>query len=275
MSKNVFTYQDYKPYLQAWIESQPSRGRGLKTKLALAMGCNTAYVTHVLSGTAHLSLEQAERASGVLGHTDEEKSFFLLLLQYSRAGTKTLREFLKRQIDQAVERHFNLKDRLDFQKSLSLEDQATYYSSWHYSAILVSLSIPELQTPSALSQHFGISRNSVKVALDFLTSRGLAATDGGKFRTWPVSIHLGVDSPHLNKHHMNWRVRAMNSLSDERRENLHYSSVISISQADEPKIRAVLVKAIEEVRGIVKNSKEDSVYAYTLDFFRASQFEEP
>jgi hypothetical protein len=43
--------------------------------------------------------------------------------------------------------------------------------------------------------------------------------------------------------------------------------VIGISKADVPRLREVLVKAIEEARSIVKSSMDETVFSYTIDLF--------
>jgi hypothetical protein len=43
--------------------------------------------------------------------------------------------------------------------------------------------------------------------------------------------------------------------------------VISVSRGDLPKVRETLVRAMEQVRAIVKDSKDEAVYCYALDLF--------
>jgi hypothetical protein len=62
-------------------------------------------------------------------------------------------------------------------------------------------------------------------------------------------------------------MRAIQSLDETQGESLHYSSVITCSEEDTLKIKNALAKAIDEVRGIVKPSKDEAAFAYSLDFF--------
>ena len=59
----------------------------------------------------------------------------------------------------------------------------------------------------------------------------------------------------------------MSALERETQSELHYSSVIGVAHNDLPRIREVLVKAIEQVRTIVKDSKDEAIYCYDLDLF--------
>ncbi|MGK5081863.1 DUF4423 domain-containing protein [Bdellovibrionota bacterium FG-1] len=193
--------------------------------------------------------------------------FFLQLIQLARAGTPTLRQLTEDQIDQSIESHLNLKNRPDFKRTLSIQDQGVYYSAWYYPAIHVVLSMKQLQTKKALAQYFGLSIKTVSDVLLFLTSVGLALEKQGQYEVGSVSIHLGKDSPMISKHHTNWRVRAITSLEAQKPEDLHYSSAVTISKGDETKVKSILVRAIEEVRAVVKASPEEGAHCYTVDFF--------
>ena len=71
----------------------------------------------------------------------------------------------------------------------------------------------------------------------------------------------------IAQHHTHWRMKAIQSLDSEKPEHLHYSSAVTVARADIPAVRKILLSAIEQVRKIVKDSKEDSLYVYCLDLF--------
>ena len=269
MKKDIFDYNDYKSYLEAYISAQPKAGRGLRLQLAEHIGVPVSHISQVLNGKSHLSLEQAEGVNEFLGHTDDEAQFFFLLIQLSRAGTQALKKRLKNQIQQIVEKRLILKDRLGI-KSLSKEDQMEFYSSWMYAAIHVMLTIPEYQTKEAISQYLGISLKRTAEILQFLTTLGLAIQkDKGRYDVGTARIHLGSDSPLISKLHTNWRMKAIESLDKEdTTADLHYSSAITISEADVTRIKSMLVKYIEETKQVVRESPAEGVHCFSMDFFR-------
>ena len=63
------------------------------------------------------------------------------------------------------------------------------------------------------------------------------------------------------------RLQAIQSFDEPCADELHYSSVGSISKKDLSKVRAILVKAIEEVRQVVSSSGEETAFCYNLDLF--------
>lgn len=267
MDKSIFNYSDYKHYLNEWIASKPSKGRGFKGKIAERVGCHNTFVTQVLSGTAHFSLEQAERLNGLLGHTDEEARFFLTLVQIERAGTHTLKRFFETEKKELLNRRAVLRERLDYDGILKAEDQAHYYSGWEYAAIHMAVSIEGLNTRDALVQKLLLAPNRVSEVLTFLESRGFIELRDGRYYIGQTSIHLGSDSPMIRRHHQNWRLQAMRDIEGGKESSLHYSSLATLSREDFLRVREVLVKAIENSRSIIRPSQNEVLCAYSIDFY--------
>jgi uncharacterized protein (TIGR02147 family) len=265
MKSSIYEYRDYKSYLRHALDAREERG--VRSRLAEAAQCHTAYISQTLNGNNHFSLEQGERIAHFLGLGSEQTSFLLLLIQYGRAGTPALRKILERQIHASVEAQLVLKNRLEFKKTLSREDQATFYSSWQYGAVHVLVSVPGCHSEQGIADYLGLPLQRVSEILQFLLSVGLVARKGNHYEIGTSHIHLESDSPMISKHHTNWRMRAVQSLDQPRPEELHYSSVITASREDSSKIREILVRAIEEVRAVVRKSGNEEGYCYSLDFF--------
>jgi len=263
----IFEFQDYKAYLSAWMKSRPGAGRGDKTRIAQASRCQLAYVSRVLNGAAHFSTEQAAALNELLEHTEDEADYFLLLVQRARAGTSVLQKYYDRKIQKALDLRLILKNRLTDKKTLTREDQAIYYSDWLYSAVHLAVLVPRLRTPQSIANYLGASVEKIVRSLEFLEAVNLVIKKEREYFPGNTRIHLESDSPMISKHHTNWRLQAIRSLERTSPSELHYSSVIGISQGDLPRVREVMVKAIEEIRSVVRNSKDESVYCYSMDLF--------
>lgn len=267
MKGSVFEYLDYKKYLIDWMDNRASGGRGERSRIAAILKCHVAYISRILGDQAHLSLEQAHALNSYLEHGPEEADFFLLLVQSARAGSAELQRHFEAKIRGEIEKRSVLKNRLEYRKALSETDQATYFSAWYYAAIHLLLALPELQTRDSLARYLRVAPKRVGEVLGFLTSAGLAIENKGRFQTGPTSIHLGNDSPMISKHHSNWRLQALQSLERESPDELHYSSAVTVARKDIPEVRKILISAIEQVRAVVRASKEDALYCYALDLF--------
>ena len=263
----LFEYSDYKAYVSDWIASRANGGRGEKAKIAERARCHPAYISQVLTGPSHFSLEQAESLNELLEHGEDASVFFLLLVELGRAGTKALRKHFERQIQKILNQRLQLKNRFTDKKSLTIEHQATYYSHWAYCGVHMAVLNPATQTPGAIAKYFDLSLAKTVEILDFLTSVGLVKNELGLFTPGDMRIHLDHDSPMISKHHTNWRMQAIKALDQKSPQELHYSGVISLSYEDLPRVREELVKALEKIRALVKDSKDETVYCYALDLF--------
>jgi uncharacterized protein (TIGR02147 family) len=266
-NKNIFEYFRYKNYLSDRLGGTKARN-GLRKKAADFIQCHTAYLSAVLNSNAQLSVEQAFRFNEFLGHDEDEKDFFLLLVQQEKAGTKELQKYFQTQMDKIHQKRNSLRGRLQSQDSISSEDKAIYYSKWYYSCLHVMISIPELQTREALSQYLKIPPSVISEALDFLETRGLAIVKNGRYEIGPRHLHLPHDSPLIGKHHTNWRNRAINALDIQGANDLHYSVVATLSAEDAVLLRKHMMDMIQNNMKIIRDSKEEQTFAFTLDFFK-------
>lgn len=265
MKGSIYEFRDYKTYLRSALGARGEKG--VRSRLAEAAQCHTAYVSQTLNGHNHFSLEQGERIANFLGLGAEQINFFLLLIQLGRAGTPALRKILEQQVQSAAEEQLVLKNRLEVKKTLSREDQAIFYSSWQYGAVHVLVSVPGCHSEQGIADYLDLPVRRVSEILHFLLSVGLVARKGDRLEIGTSHIHLESDSPMVSKHHTNWRLKGMQSLDQPRGSDLHYSSVITASREDSVRIREILVKAIEEVRAVVRPSPSEEGYCYTIDFY--------
>jgi uncharacterized protein (TIGR02147 family) len=264
--KYVFDFKDYKDYLR-WFSGGRQIRRGKKADLAKAAECQPTYISQVLHGKAHINQEQAMRLSHFLNHTPDETQYFLSLVNLARAGTEALKTFYREQLRLINERRLNLVNRLGASNTLCEEDKAVFYSSWQYLAVFMALSIPELNTREALSEHFQIALERVDLILNFLFRTGLIKNENNRYEVLTANIRLGKDSPHIFRHHSHWRQQAIESLEHEQISELHYSAVVTLSRDDTLVLKDMILNHIKEKLDVVHASKEEEVYVLNVDFF--------
>jgi uncharacterized protein (TIGR02147 family) len=275
MKDTIFEYTSYKRYLSDLIRSGPKGGRGMKSALAKAAQCQSTYISQVLSGDRDFNLEQAELINLFLGHSADEARYFILLVSRERAGIPALKARLDRELQIEVDKQHNLKNRLNAKKEqLDPEVQAHYYRSWYITAVHVCLTLSHLRTKEAISKALSIPIPQVSEALEFLVSAGLARKVGNEYETGQNVVFVGKDSPFLTHHHINWRQQAIRSAELNRKEDVHYSSVFSISARDVKKLRTLILQTISEASETWKNSTdEEELHSFCIDFFRVDRQE--
>lgn len=269
MAQSIFEFSHYKTFLRELGDSKP---RGFRKSLAEATHCQTAYISQILNGDYHLSLEQAEAATQFLGFTRDEARCFVLLVEIERAGTSSLKRFFKEQLAELRERHLEIKDRIGVSNVLSEDKQAHYYGSWHFAAVHMAVTIPALRTRAALCKGLRMSSRKLGEVLEFLAEVGLVVKDGDRYLPGPTQLHLPKGSPSIHRHHANWRAQALERMhSDHAEEGLQYSSVSSLSTADAKRIKALLTQAISDAVSVIKNSPEERLYGIGVDYFRVDE----
>jgi len=269
LDKSVFSFESYKTYLRSSLTGRP---RGVRTRLAEAIGCHTGYVSQVLNGSAHLSLEQAVQVNRFLEHAARESHFFLLLVQRERTSLKELRHYFANQIRLALEAELNLKNRLSVTPELKSEDAGIYYSAWYFTAVHLACALPQLKSVTDIADYLHLPADQVAGILNFLESAGLVLRREGRWKVGIPRVHLDNQSPNIRKHHTNWRIRAIEALDQEGPKDLHYSSIIGFPESDRVRVKMILVEAIEKVRALVKASEtSETLHCYSLDFFPVSR----
>lgn len=268
--RNLFEYNDYREFLKDFASS---KGKGGKVVVAGIVGCQPGYLSQIFGGNSDLSPEQAERVTSHLGWDSPSTHYFLTLVSHARAGTPGLKKHFAQELERLRSQSLVLKNRFKPQVVLTIEDQATFYSSWHYGAMHVSVSIPGCDTTTGLAQYFALPEKRVNEVVQFLLRTGLIKEDENRLVIGSTQVYVGTDSPLVSKHHTNWRFRAVEALDRYKAEHLHYSSVISVSRADVAQIRELFANVIQQVRAIVRASKDEACFSYALDLFELGQNE--
>lgn len=267
--KPVFEYRAYKKYLLDFIEERAAVERGIRSRLARAAGCQSAYISQVLNGHAHLSLEQAEAVNSYLAHTDEESAYFLLLVQFGRAGTKKLRARLIKQIRDVEQRRLDLKNRIQTTPTISIPEMARYFSQWDIAAVHALFSTERFRSRPAIAARLGLPERRVGEILEFLESTGQARKKGEVYEHGVARMHLASDSAVLPLHHRNWRLRAMETMNREPGADAHYTSVATFSEKDVEKVKKMWVEFVLELKQIVSETDPSDLHCLCFDFFRA------
>lgn len=264
--KNLYQVSDYRNYLRQRLGKSNER-TGRKTQFANIIGCQASYLTQILNENANLSLEQAERANAYLEHNTKEAHLFLLLVQKERAGTKNLKAYFQRQIEQVKQENLEIKNRLGSAHELSTEQKSIYYSSWLFGFVHMALTIPSLQSVQEIAKASGLRPQKIKVALEQLEDMGIILKNGDTYQVTKMATRLHRESPEIIKHHSNLRQQAIESLEREEKDDLHYSAFVSLSQSDVQKIKEILLQSIQNALDVVRSSKSEKIFAVSVDFF--------
>lgn len=265
---NLFEYDDYRRYVRDRISSLPSGGRGQYRKIALALQVNSTLVSQIFRGDKHLTLEQAARLTEHLELSELEAEFFVALVEHERAGNPSLRKLVDRRIAALRKRAASLAERLPQDRTLSDTEKARFYSSWAYSAVRLSTSVPGVDHVDAIATYLNLPRRKVAFIVEFLLTHGLCVRgDGGGLEMGPQRIHVGADSPFVVQHHRNWRNKAIERMDLVTERELCFTAPVSISVEDFAQVRGRLMAFINETVDFIAKSPAETLATLNIDWF--------
>jgi uncharacterized protein (TIGR02147 family) len=248
----------------------PKKGRGVKKALADQVGVQTAYVSRVLNSDSDFSLEHALKVSTFLGLSKEQSNYFLMLVNFARAGTFELKALYKSNIKNAQDNFKKINKRLKKHRSIGESEKQRYYSSWEYAAIHIALSLKNINTLEDISSALKVEKPLVSEILEFFESFGLIRKDEDHHYQLlnEVAVHLDSTSPEIFQYHTNYRVMALHHLSNSHSEDMHFTDISSLNKKDIEVLREILLKTIQDYSETVSKSEpEDSLQVICLDFF--------
>jgi uncharacterized protein (TIGR02147 family) len=266
----IYRYFKYRDFLK---DSFPSKGmgRGSRAQLAEHLGCQPGFISLVFNEKSDFSLEHADQIANLLNLTDAEKNYFLLLVQKDRAGSVSLRKFLENQIRELQKNNSEIKTKITTSHKLSAEENLKYYQNWILTALHMCTLVPKLRNLNAMVSYLNIPIDQAKEALSVLQELGLVVQNGGDYKSTQKRIHLGEQNLALKKHHINWRMQSINAVDRLKSKNIHYTSVMSISESAFEDIKQILLGAISNTEPIIEKSKDEGVYLLNFDLFEIGQ----
>jgi hypothetical protein len=104
--------------------------------------------------------------------------------------------------------------------------------------------------------------------LDFLVGIGLVSYSASKYFITRKRIHLPSDSANIERHHLNWRLKFLQSLPDSSFKPIHYTGVIALSLKDAEELRSLILNTIAQSEKILANTAEEDAFSVVIDFSR-------
>ncbi len=265
----IFQFMDYHSYLKGYLRQLPKGGFGEATKIARHLGVSSTYVSQVLGGSKELSLEQAITLSAYLGLSEIESDYFFYLVHHERAGTQDLKKYCRNKLESLKKKSLKLVNRVEAKRSLSDQEKSVFYSSPLYSSIHVYCSTHKKgRTLDEIAKRFEITRAKSAEVMRFLTESGLCIESENYFQTGTQGTHLEFGSPHLLKHHTNWRLRAIQSAENLSEDELMYTVTVGLSEKDFIYLREEMTSFIKKFLDRIHPSPSEEIACFNMDWFR-------
>jgi len=265
--QTIYNYNDYKEFLNDWVQNRPRAGHGEYRRMALHLGISTTMISQVFKAEKHLSLEMACELGEYLELSEEESEYFLLLVEYNRAGSHKLSKTLLNQIKKRQERARKLENRIKKDIVLDQETKAIYYSSWMYGGVRMLAALKEYNTAEEIAERLKVPRKMVQQILEFMVAHSMINIKNGKLEVGPTKTHLPSTDPLVSRHHQNWRLQGFQKMQMQNEDDFFLTAPIALSKEVADKIRQELPDFITKIQNMVTPSKSEVIRCLNIDWF--------
>ena len=268
LDMNPFQFSRLSLYLTHYIKNLPKNGRGEVSRLAKHLRVSTTLVSQVVGGHKVFTPEQIQILSTYLGLNALESDYLAFLIQHERAGTRELKNYWKLKLDELRKKSHALINRVQRDTTLTEVERAKFYSSPLYSAVRLYTSTDAIgKSLDEIATRFELTRARASEILNLLVEAGLCRLVQERYMMGLQKTHLEQGSPHLLRHHANWRLRAMHYSEDLSDKELMYTVPVSLSKKDFDVLREQMVEFIQKFLKTVHDSPAEDIACLNLDFF--------
>jgi hypothetical protein len=220
-----------------------------------------------LNGHAHLTPDHAHGICGYIELLPAETEYFLALVEHARSGSASYRKYIESKLKRLKKENEDISERLGKPAVESTPHEVTYFSSWHWSAIHLLVSIPEYQDVSSISEKLRLPSVLVKQSLETLAQMGLVRIERGRWIYATGNRHIPNHSPLIGLHHGNWRQRALLDVQQHGNSSVHYTMIQTMSPRALEQIKTKLLNFIEESNAIAGPSESKKLVCVATDLF--------
>lgn len=276
--KSIFEYKDYTLFLKDVLAENKST-RGFQNKLAKALGIHSSYITRTLSGSVNLTPDHAADLAAFLSMNENQTQCLLLLVQMQRAGTKTLKRILQKQLDalykQNGENNIKIKDASNINYINKKSEAVQYYSFWHHMPIHLMLlnPSPAKQATSYIAQRLNITECAVQESIQLLADMGVIEKKGNHWIVKIQHVHWGQSENQdidrsIYQAHTYWRQEFALRTYRKRPDDWRATVMLSVGEDDFNLIKEELSQCMAKIRKISVNAKDEDVFVIGMDAIR-------
>ena len=266
MRADLFATDNYKSFVLQCFSQIPKRGQFQAA--AKHLNVHPTLISQVFRGDRDLSPEQGALMAEFLGLNEFETEYLVALIEYSRAGNPPLRRLISQRIQRLREKNQKVTSHIPKSKMLSAEKKAIFYSDWSYAAVHLATSIQDRSSLSDLSNYLDLPRAKVRRILDFLVNSGMCSKSDDNYEMLEARTHIDSSDPLINRHHSNWRLKAIERHEKLSSAELGLSAPFSVSKNDFAKIKGLLLEVVGEITQIVDKTEPEQVSILNIDLLK-------
>lgn len=265
---NLFDLLNYKDFIFLMIKKNRHL-KGYRAGLAKIAGVQPSYLSQVLNNRAHLNLEQAILLTKNWGLNERETEYFLLLVEWARAGSKSLKFYFESRCLNIKKEQSRVLNNLPLPPhTLNTEDSGSYYSRWYIAAVHLLCGLEKNLEKKEMAEFLSISEEETELALRILEQLGAIEKKDGRYVNTRKNLHSPENSPFSYWHHMNWKMKALNDIQANQKQSIHYTTLHSLSLNDLETLKKMILEFIAQTRHVIDPSPPETLVCLSLDLFK-------
>lgn len=263
---NIFNHTNYREFLRDYLDEDEKREKGARKRLLSGIGMSSSLLTQILTEKKQLSLELAYETALHIGLSEKETDYFMLLIDLGHAGSYKLQDRIKFKLKQLKIESEKISSKITQDVLLTEEQKYLYYSSWVYTAVRNLVPTPQGKSIKMIAEKLDLPESAVERVVQFLLEICLLVKTDQELGYKPGITHLDSTHPLINRHHQNWRQRAIHRMDHYNEKHLHYTSPMSMSFEGAKQIRLKLANDIKQINQL-KGDKAEVAFCLNIDFF--------
>ena len=265
MKLDIYQYDDYRLFLTDLIGKNTAT-KGFRTRLAAAARCQKSFLSQVMTGSVHLTPDHAANIASFLKFDRDETSFFIDMVIYARAGSETLKNFLRDRIALNTVEKQKIANRFTEATQIDFQHHDAFYGQWYVSATYMLLG--QTQNLEEISRRLGVPLAIVETTVETLKRIGLTVrAEDGRLINKESNLFL-KDSPFRTSFLSSWR--HVGSLKQQLPDNKSdfFTMIWSISKENKAQVKSIFLDAITAANAIsITPQVEEEMICVNLDFF--------
>lgn len=261
----VFGHSSYKSIMKAYLRREGHRGA--LSRAAESLNCQRSFLSRIMNSKMQLTPDLAFKLCMHWRLSLVEREYFQSLVEMERAVDPSYAAHLQDKIKVMREAHESLSNRSKRPVPTGSHD-IVYFSGWYWTAIHFLTSIKEFQSAKAIATRLNLPEKFVTECLEQLEGWEFVGRLGSKWEYRGGEFHLPKNSPLVIMHHQNWRHKAVMDAQSMGGESIHFTNVHTVSRANLPLLKELLLKFISESNELLKSSSEEDCIVFLCDLFK-------
>jgi uncharacterized protein (TIGR02147 family) len=264
MNQKVYEFKDYRKFIRQWAELT----RGNVAVMAKAAQCQPSYISRAMHGEVQLNQDQAFALCQLWRMTEPERDYFMLLLDYDRAGTQELKTHLSEKLTKLREHYLEIKNQMERPAPPEAQTDIYFHSHWAILAVHALTDTRSTNKVETIAAKLGLAKILVQNILNDLEQRKLVIKNlDGTYIYNSAPTHLSKESPILPVFLQSWRQKAIMEYYIQKTENLHFTNVQTIAKNDFMKIRNMIAEVIKNSSKLASESNPEDLMVFNCDLF--------